>query len=56
MRKTAYQEIIDKIHFYLKNPNKNPYDVFDYEGDEVEIINKNKDYVIKNKPYVSRRY
>jgi hypothetical protein len=42
MRKTAYQEIIDKIHFYLKNPNKNPYDVFDYEGDDIEIINEKK--------------
>jgi len=33
---------MDKIHFYLKNPSKNPYDVFDYEGDDIEIINEKK--------------
>ena len=54
--KSAMQEIMTKTKYYIDNPHKNPYDVFDYEGDDVEIINKNKDYVIKNKPYVSRRY
>ena len=38
-KKTAYQDIVDKIHYYIKNPHKNPYDVINYEGDEVEIIN-----------------
>jgi len=27
MEKTAYQEIIDKIHFYMENPHLNPLDV-----------------------------
>ena len=38
-KKTAYQDIVDKIHYYIKNPHKNPYDVINYEGDQVEIIN-----------------
>ena len=38
-KKTAYQDIVDKIHYYMNNPHKNPYDVFDFEGDMEEIIN-----------------
>lgn len=38
-KKTAYQDILQKIHYYMENPHKNPNDVFDYEGDPVEIIN-----------------
>ncbi len=46
-KKTAYQDIVDKIHYYINNPHKNPYDVFDYEGDEV-IIDSNGDQVTGN--------
>ena len=35
----VYRDIVDKIHYYIKNPHKNPYDVINYEGDQVEIIN-----------------
>ena len=42
MRKTAYQDIVDKIHYYMKNPHLNPYDVFDYKGDDTEIIHEKK--------------
>ena len=27
MEKTAYQEIVDKIHFYMENPHLNPMDM-----------------------------
>ena len=40
-RVSAYQDIVNRIHFYMKNPHLNPYDVFDYEG---EITQKNSDY------------
>ena len=46
-KKTAYQDIVDKIHYYINNPHKSPYDVFDYEGDEV-IIDSNGDQVTGN--------
>ena len=42
MEKTAYQEIIDKIHFYMENPHLNPLDKFiDRERliDEIQKIN-----------------
>ena len=44
-KKTAYQDIVDKIHYYINNPRKNPYDVFDYEGDEV-VLDSNGDRVM----------
>ncbi len=42
MEKTAYQDIVDKIHFYMKNPHLNPLDKFiDRERliDEIQKIN-----------------
>ena len=39
---SAYQDIVNRIHFYMENPHLNPYDVFDYEGDDIEIINEKK--------------
>ena len=38
-KKTAMQKILEKAQYYIDNPHKNPNDVFDYEGDQVEIIN-----------------
>ena len=37
MRKTEYQEIIDKIHFYMENPHLNPLDKF---IDRERVINE----------------
>tara|TARA_R100001163_G_C5015968_1_gene160283 strand:- start:498 stop:626 length:129 start_codon:yes stop_codon:yes gene_type:complete len=33
MEKRAYQEIIDKIHFYMENPHLNPMDM-DYNNND----------------------
>ena len=54
--KSAMQEIMSKAKYYIDNPHKNPYDVFDYEGEEVEIINENKHYVKQTKPHIPRRF
>lgn len=49
-KKTAYQDIVDKIHYYINNPHKNPYDVFDYEGDEIILDSKESEEKNKCKP------
>ena len=52
---SAYQDIVDKIHFYMKNPHLNPLDIdyvkckdcsFDILDDEGDLL---EHYCIDNK-------
>ena len=47
------REDADARKALMENQN---YDVFDYEGEEVEIINENKHYVKQTKPHIPRRF